>query len=107
MTNIAILLAIWILAFGLLALPARPVGKWMARDGAGPILAALNILLCVAIAVNVVLIGWLALMVSKFFPHFNSDPMGFGLVFAAVLLFPPAFGTLVAAYLRARKAISA
>jgi hypothetical protein len=61
------------------------------------------------IAFNVVLVGWLALIIGgrEAFPHVKSDPLNFGLFFAAALLFVPAFFALVAGYLRARKMLSA
>lgn len=108
MINIVVLLATWALTFIILVLPARPVGRWMARRGDGLFLAILNVILCLAIAFNVVLVGWLALMVGgrEFFPHLKNDPLGFGLFFAAVLLFVPAFLALLTGYLRARKMAS-
>jgi hypothetical protein len=105
MMNIAVLVAIWALAFAVLVVPARPIGKWMARHGDGPVHAILNIILCLVIAFNVALVGWLALMICdiEVFPHVKNDPMNFGLFFAIGLLFVPAFIALVAGYLRARK----
>lgn len=81
----------------------------MARRGEGLFLVILNVILCLVIAFNVVLVGWLALMVGgrELFPHVKSDPLGFGLFFTAALLFVPAFLALVAGYLRARKMASA
>jgi hypothetical protein len=107
MTIIA-LVAIWVLAFAILVVPARPIGAWMARRDAGPLLAILNIILCSVIAFNVVLVGWLALIIGArdLFPHVKNDPLNFGLFFVAALLFLPAFFALVAAYLRARKLAS-
>jgi hypothetical protein len=105
MINIAVLVAIWALAFAILVVPARPVGKWMARHGDGPVHAILNIIICLVIAFNVALVGWLALMICgrEMFPHVKNDPMNFGLFFAIALLFVPAFIALIAGYLRARK----
>jgi hypothetical protein len=100
-----VLVAIWALAFAILVVPARPIGKWMARLGDGPVHAILNITICLVIAFNVALVGWLALMICgrEVFPHVKNDPMNFGLFFAIALLFVPAFFALVAGYLRARK----
>jgi hypothetical protein len=53
MSNIAVLVAIWAFAFAILVVPARPIGKWMARQGDGPIHAVLNIFICLVIAFNV------------------------------------------------------
>ena len=108
MINIAVLLAVWALAFAVLVLPVRPVGTWMARRGEGLFLVILNVIICLVITFNVVLIGWLVLIVGghALFPHVESDPLGFGLFFAAVLLFVPAFLALLAGYLRARKVSS-
>jgi hypothetical protein len=109
MTTIAALLAIWALAFAILFVPARPIGTWMARRGDGPLHAILNITLCLVIAFNVVLVGWLALIIGgrEVLPHVKSDPLNFGLFFTAVLLFVPTFFALVVSYLRARKMDSA
>jgi hypothetical protein len=105
MSNIAVLIAIWALAFAILVMPARPIGTWMARRGDGPVHATLNIALCLMIAFNVALVGWLALMIGgrDVFPHVKNDPMNFGLFFAIALLFIPAFIAPIAGYLRARK----
>jgi hypothetical protein len=105
MSNIAVLVAIWTFAFAILVVPTRPIGKWMARQGDGPIHAILNIFVCLVIASNVALVGWLALMICgrEVFPHVKNDPMNFGIFFAMGLLFVPAFIALVAGYLRARK----
>ncbi len=86
---VVFILVVWVLAFGIFVLPARPVGRRMARQGKGPISVILDIILCAVIALNVALLGWLALMVwgPDFFPHVKSDPMGFGMFFAAILLF--------------------
>jgi hypothetical protein len=105
MSNIAVLIAIWALAFAILVVPARPIGKWMARRGDGFVHAILAVFLCSVIAFNVALVGWLALMIwgHEVFPHVKNDPMNFGILFATGLLFVPAFSALVAGYLRARK----
>lgn len=105
MINIAVLVAIWAVAFAILVVPARPIGTWMARHGDGRIHAILNIIICLVIALNVALVGWLALMICgrDVFPHVKKDPMNFGIVFAVALLFVPAFIALIVGYLRARK----
>lgn len=105
MKAIAFIAVTWVLVFGLLFLPVRPVGKWMVRLGKGPLSTILDILLCAVLAWNVVVIGWVALIFWRpdFFPHVNSDPKGFGMISAAILLFVPAFLAFFVGYLRARK----
>jgi hypothetical protein len=102
MEKFVVLCALWALAFAILNLPARKVGTWIARppdDLAG---TALSITFCFALAWSVVLLGWLALMVSghQVFPHVKTDY--FRLSFVALLLFVPAFAALIAGYLHAR-----
>ncbi|MEH2513711.1 hypothetical protein V1291_005065 [Nitrobacteraceae bacterium AZCC 1564] len=106
---IVFIVVIWILTFGILVLPARPVGRWMVRLSKGPISTLLDIVLCVVRACNVVAIGWITLVFWRpdFFPHVISDPTGFGKIFAAVLLFVPSFLAFLMGYLRARKMVEA
>jgi len=104
MEELAVLAFVWALAFAMLLLPARKAGRWIARPPDGYAGAALSVLFCFAIAWMVVLLAWLALKIGgrQVFPHVKADY--FGLFFVAVLLFMPAFASLIAGYLHARMA---
>lgn len=107
MTTIATLALIWIVAFAIFFFPARMIGAWIVRLPPVPGLlgVALNVAMCFMIAKLVVVIAGIVLLFGRFdvLPHFNKDPMHFGLFFVAALLFVPAFAALIAGYLRARK----
>ncbi|WP_424630590.1 hypothetical protein [Bradyrhizobium sp. SYSU BS000235] len=109
MTVVATLAVIWIVVFGILVLPAWPAGRWLAKNGKGPISLLINIVSCAMLAWLVVLIGLFVLIVwaQDLFPHVKDDPLGFGKVFATVLLFVPSFLAFLVGYLRARETVEA
>src|SRR5215467_952113 len=94
MGTLAVLIFVWALVFAMLFLPARKVGAWIARPPDGRTGTTLSVLLCWALALAVVLSGWLALKIggSVVFPYI--DPLNFRLPLVAVVLFAPAFAAL-------------
>jgi hypothetical protein len=106
MTSIATLVLIWPLAFAIVFWPALKFGALIARTKDGVVVAIIKILLCTVIAWNIVLLAWLALVMfgRDVFPPVKNDPLNFGLIFVATLLFVPVAAALIVGYLRARLA---
>jgi hypothetical protein len=102
MEKLAVLGFLWALVFAMLFLPARKVGRWIARPPDGLKGTSLSILLCLVLAWCVVLLGRLALIVGgrEIFPHVKAEY--FGLFYVAALLFVPTFAVLITGYLHAR-----
>ena len=105
MGSLIVLAFVWALIYAMLFLPARKAGKWVARPADGWPGTALSITCCAVLAWGVVFFVWLALRVGGrelIFPNVKADY--FGLFYAAILLFVPAFIALITGYLHARMA---